>query len=328
VKTATSRLSWAGTGVLARLKGRGTRGEVIFYALAALGALALVALVGLMLYELTTVALPSLQRFGGHFLVGTTWDSVTENYGALPAIYGTLVTSFLALLIAVPISIGTAIFLAELAPQGIRGTVSFLVELLAAIPSVIYGLWALFVLVPLVRSPVESFLGTHLGFLPLFQGPRYGVGVLAGGIVLAIMILPLITATARDVIRVVPSAQKEAMLALGATRWETIWKVVLPFARSGITGSIILGLGRALGETMAVTMVIGNAYKISPSLFAPGNTMASQIAGQFAEANSKLYVSALMELGLVLLGLSLLVNIMARLLVWKTAGGSRPVGRR
>ena len=322
--TETGKGGWAGTGLLTRLKGRGRRGEVIFYTLAAAAALGLVALVLLMVYELTRVALPSLEKFGAHFLVGTTWDPVTEDFGALPAIYGTLVTAFLALLIAVPVSIGTAIFLSELAPQSIRGTVSFLVELLAAIPSVIYGLWGLFVLVPLVRSPLEQFLGNHLGFLPLFQGPRYGVGVLAGGIILAIMILPLVTATARDVIRMVPSAQKEAMLALGATRWETIWRVVLPYARSGIAGSIILGLGRALGETMAVTMVIGNAYKISPSLFAPAHTMASLVASEFTEATSDMYVSALIEIGLVLLGVTLLANVLARLLVWKSVGRFKP----
>ncbi|MBI2958359.1 MAG: phosphate ABC transporter permease subunit PstC [Chloroflexi bacterium] len=309
--------------LLARLKGRGRRGEVVFIALSALAALTLVALVLLMVYELTVTALPSLQRFGAGFIGATTWDPVNEQFGALTAIYGTLVTSFLAMVIAVPLSVGAAVFLAELAPHGVRDAASFLIELLAAVPSVIYGLWGLFVLVPLVKHPLEAFLGDYLGFLPLFQGPRFGVGMLAGGIILAIMVLPIVTATARDIIRMVPDSQKEAMLALGATRWETIWKVVLPYARSGITGAIILGLGRALGETMAVTMVIGNAPIISASLFSPAHTMASQVASEFAEATGRLYISSLIEIGLLLLGITLVVNVLARLLVWKSTGGSR-----
>lgn len=303
-----------------RTRAGGRRGEVIFKMLAGLGALVLVVLVLAMVYELTTRSLPSLQKFGFGFLGTTTWDPVNEQFGALTAIYGTVVTSILALIIAVPLSIGAAIFLAELAPRPVRDIASFLVELLAAVPSVIYGLWALFVLVPLVRDPIERVLGDNLGFLPLFQGPRFGVGILSAGIVLAIMILPIVTATTRDIIRMVPSSQKEAMLALGATRWETIGKAVLPYARSGIFGGVILGLGRALGETMAVTMVIGNANKISPSLFAPGHTMASQVASEFSEATSSMYVSSLIEIGLVLLGISILVNIFARFLVWRAAG--------
>ncbi|MBI2857043.1 MAG: phosphate ABC transporter permease subunit PstC [Chloroflexi bacterium] len=303
------------------LSRRGRRGDILFRVASALAAFGLVALVLLMVYEMAVVAFPSLQRFGAGFITGVEWDPVTESFAALPAIYGTLVTSLLALVLAVPVSIGAAIFLAELAPASVRGVASFLVEMLAAIPSVIYGLWGLFVLVPFVRSPVERVLGDYLGFLPLFQGPRFGVGILAAGLILAIMILPLVTATARDVIRMVPNSQREAMLALGATRWETIWKVVLPYARSGIVGAVILGLGRALGETMAVTMVIGNAYRISPSLFAPAHTMASQIASEFAEATSDLYISALVELGLVLLGITLLANVFARLLVWRATRG-------
>lgn len=303
-----------------RTRAGGGRGEIIFKMLAGLGALVLVVLVLAMVYELTTRSLPSLQKFGFEFLGSTTWDPVNEQFGALTAIYGTVVTSILALIIAVPLSIGAAIFLAELAPPAIRDIASFLVETLAAVPSVIYGLWALFVLVPLVRDPIERVLGDHLGFLPLFQGPRFGVGILSAGIVLAIMILPIVTATTRDIMRMVPSSQKEAMLALGATRWETIWNAVLPYSRSGIFGGVILGLGRALGETMAVTMVIGNANKISPSLFAPGHTMASQVASEFSEATSSMYISSLIEIGLVLLGISILVNIFARLLVWRAAG--------
>ena len=309
---------------LSRLKSRVNSGDRLFRVLTLLFALSIVGLAFLMLYEMTVAALPSLERFGIGFLAGTTWDPVFQDFGALPAIYATLVTSALALLLAVPVSIGAAIFLAELAPPAIREPASFLIELLAAIPSVAYGLWGLFVLVPFVRNPVEEFLGNYLGFLPFFQGPRFGVGVLAGGVILAIMILPLVTAVTRDVIRMVPDSQKEAMLALGATRWETIWKAVLPYARSGIVGAVLLGLGRALGETMAVTMVIGNAYKITPSLFAPAHTMASQIASEFSEATYDLYVSALIEVGLVLFGITLLVNILARLLVWRI--GRRPSG--
>lgn len=310
-----SLLSW--------LRARGNVGDSLFRFLTLLFALTLVALVILMLYEMTVQALPSIERFGMRFLTGTTWDPVFEEFGALPAIYATLVTSILALVIAVPISVGAAIFLTELAPPAIRGPASFLIELLAAIPSVVYGLWGLFVLVPLVRSPIEQVLGNYLGFLPFFQGPRFGLGMLAAGIILAIMLLPLVTAVTRDVISMVPGSQKEAMLALGATRWETIWKVVLPYVRSGIIGAVLLGLGRALGETMAVTMVIGNAHQISLSLFAPAHTIASQIASEFSEATYDLYVSALIELGLVLFGITMLVNILARLLVWRI---SRSIG--
>lgn len=315
------RARWLG---LPRLRLPGNSGDVAFRSLTLLFALGLVVLALLMVYEMVRGALPSLERFGARFLVGTTWDPVFEDFGALPAIYGTLVTSALALTLAVPVSLGTAIFLVELAPPALRGPVSFLVELLAAIPSVVYGLWGLFVLVPFVRRPVEEALGNYLGFLPLFQGPRFGVGMLAGGIILAIMILPLVTAVSREVIGMVPDSQREAMLALGATRWETIRKAVLPYARSGIIGAVVLGLGRALGETMAVTMVIGNAYRISPSLFAPAHTIASQVASEFTEATYDLYVSALIELGLILFGITLLVNVLARLLVWRVGRG--PVG--
>ncbi|MBI2858057.1 MAG: phosphate ABC transporter permease subunit PstC [Chloroflexi bacterium] len=304
----------------------GVRGDAVFPFVTFLAAVALIILVLLMVYQMTVVALPSMERFGAAFLTGTTWDAVTEDFSALPVIYGTIVTSLVALLIAVPLSVGAAIFLTELAPSALGNVASFLVELLAAIPSVIYGIWGMFVLVPLVRDPLQAVLQDYLGFLPLFQGPRFGVGILSAGIILAIMILPLITATTRDIIRMVPSSQREAMLALGATKWETIVRAVLPYGRSGITGAIILGLGRALGETMAVTMVIGNAFRISPSLFAPGQTMASQIASEFAEATSDLYISALIEIGLLLLGISLLVNILARLLVWRATrgAGTRP----
>lgn len=300
---------------------KGAKGDIVFPVATLLAGMALLALVFFMVYQMTVVALPSIQKFGLGFITSTSWDPVTEDFGALPAIFGTIVTSLIALLLAVPLSIGAAIFLAELAPPAVREAVSFLVELLAAIPSVVYGLWALFVLVPLIRDPVQKWLGDYLGFIPLFQGPHFGIGILSAGVILAIMILPLVTATARDIMRMVPDSQKEAMVALGATRWETIWKAVIPYSRSGITGSIILGLGRALGETMAVTMVIGNTPRIGASLFAPAQTMASQIASEFTEATSDLYVSALIEMGLVLLGIALVVNILARLLVWRATRG-------
>ena len=240
-----------------------------------------------------------------------------EQFGALPAIYGTLLTSIISLIIAVPVSLGAAIFLVEMAPSWVRGPASFLIEMLAAIPSVIIGLWALFVLVPIVRDPIQFWLRDHLGSLPLFQGPPIGQGFLGAGIVLAIMVIPIITAMSRDVMRAVPQTQREAMLALGSTRWEMIRRAVLPYCRSGLVGAVILGLGRALGETMAVTMVIGNGYNIVPSLFSPGATIASIIAGQFSEATGDVYIGALVELGLVLFAVTLAVNIIARLLVWR-----------
>jgi phosphate transport system permease protein len=262
-------------------------------------------------------ALPALHKFGIAFLGGSSWDPVKEEFGALPAIYGTLLSSVIGLVIAVPISLGAAVFLVELAPLWIRRPVSFLIEMLAAIPSVIIGLWGLFVLVPFVRTPIESWLGSKFGFLPFFQGPPFGVGFLAAGIILAIMVIPIITAMSRDVMQAVPSSQREAMLALGATHWETIRQAVLPYCRSGLVGATILGLGRALGETMAVTMVIGNGYALTASLFAPGTTIASKIASEFSEATSEVFVSSLVELALVLFAVTLLVNVIARLLVWR-----------
>src|SRR6185503_293967 len=230
-----------------------------------------------------------------------------EHYGALPFVYGTLVSSLLAMLIAVPLGIGAAVFLAELAPPWLRPPVAFLVELVAAVPSVVYGLWGIFVLAPLMRTWVQPFLGATLGFLPLFQGPPYGVGMLAAGIILAIMVVPFVTAVAREVLLAVPRTQREAALALGATRWETTRVAVLRYGRSGLIGAMLLGLGRALGETMAVTMVIGNRPEVAISLFAPGYTMASVIANEFAEATSDLYLAALIEIGLLLFVVTVVV---------------------
>jgi phosphate transport system permease protein len=282
-----------------------------------------VVLVAAVAGALVVESMPAIHKFGWSFVVGTNWDPVVESFGALPFIYGTLVSSLLALVIAVPLGIGAAIFLAELSPFALRGPVAFLIELLAAIPSVVYGLWGIFVLAPLLRTWVQPFLGTTLGFLPFFQGPPYGVGMLAAGIILAIMVVPFIATVSREVLLAVPRTQREAALALGATRWETTRVAVLRYARSGLVGAVLLGLGRALGETMAVTMVIGNRPEIAASLFAPGYTMASVLANEFTEATSDVYLAALVEIGLVLFVLTVIVNALARLLVWSVAG-ARP----
>jgi phosphate transport system permease protein len=271
-------------------------------------------------------AWPAMRTFGWRFLVTSTWDPVAGSFGGLPFVYGTLVSSALALLIAVPLSLGAAIYLAELAPSWIRTPIAFLIEMLAAVPSVVYGLWAIFVLVPWLREGVQPLLGRWLGFLPLFQGPPYGVGMLAAGLILAIMIVPYITSVSREVLLAVPNTQREAALGIGATHWEAIRMAVLRYGRSGLVGAVLLGLGRALGETMAVTMVIGNRPEIAASLFAPGYTMASVIANEFTEATSDLYVAALVEIGLLLLVVTIVVNALARLLVWSVsdpAGGRR-----
>ena len=270
---------------------------------------------------------PAFREFGGSFLTSSRWDAVNGEFGAAPAIFGTLVSSVVALLIATPLAIGVAIFLSEFAPAWLRQPVAFLVDLLAAVPSVVYGLWGIFVLVPILREHVMPFLAGTLGLggTPLFSGPAYGPSMLAAGLLLAIMVLPYVSAVTREVLLAVPRSQREAALALGATRWEMIWDAVLPYARSGIVGGIILGLGRALGETMAVTMVIGNRHELSASLFAPGYTLASLIANEFSEATGDLHVAALMAAGTTLFALTLIVNAIARWLVWRVARG--PVGR-
>jgi phosphate transport system permease protein len=294
-----------------------------FVGVAGLFAAAIVALVLLIAFELARSSTLAWDTFGLGFLTSTRWDPVARRFGALPYIYGTIVSSLLALVIGAPLGLGAAIFLSELAPRWMRTPVSFLIEMLASIPSVVYGLWALFVLVPIVRELIEPALKNTLGqALPLFQGPPYGVGMLSAGLVLAIMILPTIAAISRDILLAVPREQREGLLALGATRWEVISTVVLPYARAGILGAVILGLGRALGETMAVTMVIGNRGEISASLFALADTMASVIANQFTEASYPLYLSALVELGLVLFGVTILLNVIARWLVWRVSGGA------
>ncbi|MGH7917173.1 MAG: phosphate ABC transporter permease subunit PstC [Candidatus Binataceae bacterium] len=278
-------------------------------------ALIILALLFAITIELITRSEPSIRAFGWRFLISTDWNPATDQYGALPFIYGTAVSSALALLIAVPLSLGVALCLSELAPDWLSHKLGFLVELLAAIPSVVYGLWGIFVLGPWLRDYLDPVLGRYLGFLPLFQGPHVSVSMLTAGVVLAIMILPYIASVSTDVFRVVPRSQREAAFALGATRWEMVRMAVLPYGTSGIIGAIILGLGRALGETIAVAMVIGNRGVISASLFMPSATLASVIANEFMEAMSELNVASLIELGLVLLAFGLILNVLARALV-------------
>jgi phosphate transport system permease protein len=299
---------------------RRLRGDSVFRGLLRGAALVLIVLVVAMVVTMTITGWPAIRAFGVRFLYTSSWDPVRDEFGALPFIYGTLVSSLLALVFAVPLGLGAAVFRAELAPRWARGPVSFLIEILAAIPSVVYGLWGIFVLAPWLRVWVQPMLGRTLGFLPLFQGPPYGVGMLAAGIILAIMVVPFITAVSREVLMAVPNTQREAALALGATRWETTRMAVLRYGKSGLIGAILLGLGRALGETMAVTMVIGNRPEISASLFAPGYTMASVIANEFTEATGDLYLSALIEVGLALFAVTVLVNALARVLVWRMGG--------
>lgn len=282
-------------------------------------ALSVLVITGIIAYELYRNSRLPIEKFGWAFLWRTTWDPVAEQFGALPFLYGTLATSVIALLIAVPVGLGVAIFLSELAPRWLSDPVAFLVELLAAIPSVIYGLIGIFVLVPWVRNVLEPLLSSTLGFLPLFHGAPYGVGMLSAGLLLSTMVVPFIVSVSREILMAVPPSQREAILSLGATRWEMVWTAVMPYARSGIIGSIFLALARALGETMAVTMVIGNRPEIRLSLFEPGYTMAAVIANEFTEAISDLYVGALIEIGLVLFAVTILVNALARLLIYSVS---------
>jgi phosphate transport system permease protein len=290
-------------------------GDQVAYLITFIFAATIFLITALLFIQLFQNSALARQKFGWSFLTGTTWDPVALNFGALPFVYGTLVTSAVALLLGVPLGIGAAIFLAELAPPRISDGLAFLIELLAAVPSVIYGLLAIFTLVPVLRDYVAPALRSTLGFLPFFSGPSYGVSLLAGGVILSLMILPFIISISREVLLAVPREQREASLALGATRWETAWHVVVPYAKAGIIGSIFLALARALGETMAVTMVIGNTPQISASLFAPGHSIAAAIANEFTEATSDVYLSALIELGLVLFCITIIVNAVARLLI-------------
>lgn len=310
--------------VVTRREAKGREGRVpdtIFRILVTACAVSLFVIVVMIVLQLVRQSDLSLKKFGFKFFTSTRWNPVEGDFGSLPFMYGTLVSSLLGLLIAVPLSLGTALFLTELCPQFLRRTLGTIVELLAAIPSVIYGLWGIFVLAPFLRVYVEPWLQEHLGWTGLFEGAPYGIGMLAAGIILAIMILPIIASVTREVIVAVPRNQREAALALGATRWEVLRMGVLRNARAGITGAVILGLGRAIGETVAVTMVIGNNPQISKSLLAPGYTLASVVANEFAEAADNLYLSSIIEAALVLFIITLIVNALARLLVWSVTRG-------
>lgn len=314
-KTKRDTPQFAPKGWVKKLFSSHNIGDLIFERLTLLFAVLVFLLVILMGYEMYVGSKISIDKFGWSFLTNSVWDPVQEIYGALPIIYGTIVSSFLALVLSVPLSIGIAVFLSELSPGWLEKPLSFLVELLAGIPSVVYGLWGIFVLVPWIRTDVEPFLSEHLGFLPFFTGAPYGFGMLAAVLILAIMVLPIISSISRDILKSVPQSQREAALALGATRWQST-KIVLKDAKSGILGATMLGLGRAVGETMAVTMVIGNRAVISASLFDPSYTMASVIANEFTEATSEMYLSSLIQLALVLFVLTIIINAFAKLLVW------------
>lgn len=300
----------------------GTFGDTLFRTILIIAAGTILAIVAAMVLMMVLNSMPTIKQFGIGFLTGSDWKPAESVFGALPFIYGTIVSSLIALIISVPISLGIAIFLTEQAPKHIATPISFMVELLAAIPSVVYGLWGIFVLAPFIRDYLGVFLETYFGWLPFFQGRLTGIGMLTGGIILALMTTPIITAVVRDILEVVPTQQREAALALGATKWETTL-IVLGNASSGIAGAVVLGLGRALGETMAVTMVIGNSPQITASLFEPAYTIASVLAANFAEATDEIYLSALIEMGLVLFLVTFVVNAFAKLLIMSVARGPK-----
>jgi phosphate transport system permease protein len=297
-------------------------GDRAFKLLLTIAAAAIPILLGLLVFELWQGSRLAMSKFGLDFVQTSVWDPVAERFGAFPLIFGTLLSSFLALLIAVPLSLGVAIYLTEFAPKTLRQPVAFVIGLLAAIPSVVYGVWGIFVLIPVLRKSVFPLLRSVFGFLPFFQGPIYGPSMLSASVILAIMVMPYVMSVSREVLLAVPNSQREAALALGATRWEAVISAVVPYARSGIIGAIILGLGRALGETMAVTMLIGNRHEIAASLFAPGYTMAAAIANEFAEASTAMHYSALAYVAFVLFLLTVAVNAGARILIWRVARGS------
>jgi len=307
-----------------RVSGRLRGGDEVAWAVTFLFGAAIFAVTALLIFELWRYAGPARDKFGIGFLFSSLWNPVTDEYGALPFIYGTVLTSFLALLISVPLGVGAAIYLSELAPPKVSNALTFLVELLAAVPSVIYGLIAIFTLVPMMRSSIGPGLKSVLGWTPFFSGPVFGVGYLSAGLILSVMTFPFIISVSREALMAVPREQREAALALGATKWESTWQIVVPFAKLGIIGAIFLGLARALGETMAVTMVIGNSPTIKASLLSSGYTIAAVIANEFAEASGKLYSSALVELGLVLFLLTIVINALAQVLIAVTTKkGSR-----
>ncbi len=294
-----------------------------FAAIVYAGSIIFALLIVGLFVELVLGSWSSIATFGPSFIWNSAWNPITSKFGALPMIYGTVVTSFIAIALAAFVGIMAAVFLADFAPRWMATPLSFLIELLAAVPSVVYGLWGLFVLAPFVRTAIGPVLQHALGWLPLFSGPIYGVGMLTGGLILALMIVPTVTAISRDVIVAIPRDLREASASLGTTKWETAMRVVLPAARVGIFGACVLALGRALGETIAVTMVIGNRPEISTSLFAPSYTLASVIANEFTEATTSIYISALIELGLILFFVSMIVNGLARLMIWSVRGSER-----
>jgi phosphate transport system permease protein len=293
-------------------------GDTIFRLTVLFFAVVLLAIVALLVYQLFWRSGAARAKFGWRFLTSSEWNPVTEEFGALPFLYGTVITSLVAMLISVPLGLGAAIFLSELAPAKISNALTFVIELLAAIPSVIYGLLAIFTLVPLMRRDIEPFLKKTLGYLPFFKGPSIGYGFLTAGLVLAIMTIPFVISVSRESLLAVPREQREAALALGATRWETTWQAVVPYAKLGILGSVFLGLARALGETMAVTMVIGNVVGIHASLLAPGYSIAAVLANEFNDALGTMYPAALILLGLVLFGLTIIINGLARVMIAAT----------
>jgi len=299
-----------------------SRSDVVYRSVLTVFALLLPLLLVLIAVELVANAMPALSKFGFGFLTHSVWDPVNGQFGALPLIFGTLYSSLVALVIAVPLALGTAIFLTEFAPKWLRAPVGTLIELLAAVPSVIYGLWGIFVLIPLLRDHLWPVARPALGWLPILSGVFYGPSVLAAGVILSVMILPYIAALSREVLLAVPPSQREAGLVLGGNRWETVWRVILPYGRAGIMGAVILGLGRALGETMAVTMVIGTRHEVSASLLQPGYTIAAAIANEFSEAVSDIHLSSLFLAGAVLFLITVVVNALARILVWRVARGS------
>ncbi len=303
-------------GFLARLRG----GDEIAYLITLAATVSILLIVGLIVFELWANSRPTFKAFGFGFLTSSAWDPNADKFGALPFIYGTCVTSFLGMLIAVPLGLAASIFLAEMAPPKLSNVLTFLIELLAAVPSVIYGLIGIFILVPAIRTYLAPALKSAFGYLPIFEGTFYGLSFLSAGIVLSVMVVPFIISVSREVLLAVPVEQREAALALGATKWETTWDIVLPNASTGIFGSIFLALARALGETMAVTMVVGNAPKISASLLSPGYSIAAVIANEFAEANGDLYISSLIFMALVLFGLTIIINAVARVFIMTTQG--------
>lgn len=308
---------------LLNASGTGAMADILFRALVIGAALSILVVVALVVGELYSQSQLSIKEFGWKFFGSRDWDPVQGLFGALPFVYGTIVSSLLALMMAVPLGIGVAMFMNEMCPRPLRGTVAFFVELLAAIPSVVYGLWGIFVLAPLMRSHVQPWLKTTLGWTGLFEGPPFGIGMITAGVILAIMIVPFVSSITREMMLAVPQTQREAVLALGSTRWEMIRTGILRNARAGILGGIILALGRALGETMAVTMLIGNRPEISKSLLAPAHTMASVIANEFTEATEDLYLSALVEIGLALFLVTIIVNGLAQLLIWSITRGHK-----